>query len=57
MFKKPDIDIDVQIKFPKINEDKIKEILMKHDFSEERIENQLKKLKEIKQKGSQKTLF
>ena len=57
LFKKPDIDKNAEIQFPKINEVKIKEILMSHDFSEERIENQLKKLKEIKQKGAQKTLF
>jgi len=57
MFKRPDIDKDSEIKFPKINGDKIKEILIKHDFSEERIEKQLAKLKETKQKGAQKTLF
>ena len=57
LFKKPDINKDIKIEFPKINEDKVKRILMEHDFSEERIEKQLSKLKETKKKGAQKTLF
>ncbi len=46
-----------EIDFPKIDKDKIKKILMKHDFSEERINNQLEKLDEVKKKAGQKTLF
>ncbi|MBS3091881.1 flap endonuclease-1 [Candidatus Pacearchaeota archaeon] len=57
MFKKPDVDKNAEIKFPKLNEDKVKEILLEHEFSEERIDNTLAKLKEAKEKGSQKTLF
>ncbi|HRZ85149.1 MAG TPA: flap endonuclease-1 [Candidatus Paceibacterota bacterium] len=57
MFKKPNVHKNIEIKFPKINEKKIKEILIDHDFSEERIDNQLKKLDEIKKKSGQKTLF
>lgn len=45
------------IEFPKIDKDKIKKILMKHDFSEERIENQLAKFDEVKKQKAQKTLF
>ena len=57
LFHKPDIK-KAEIKFPKVNEEKIKEILVeRHDFSLERVEKQLEKLREIKEKGKQKTLF
>jgi len=56
LFRKPSVknhDFD----FVKIDEDKIKEILVeRHEFSEERIEKQLEKLKEVKQKNQQKIL-
>ncbi|MDD5192151.1 MAG: flap endonuclease-1 [Candidatus Nanoarchaeia archaeon] len=45
------------IEFPKIDKDKIKKILLRHDFSEERINNQLLKLDEVKKAKAQKTLF
>ncbi|MFA5174231.1 MAG: flap endonuclease-1 [Candidatus Pacearchaeota archaeon] len=48
---------DVKIEFPKINKEKIREILRSHDFSEERINNQLEKIDELKKQKSQKTLF
>ncbi|MEA3329707.1 MAG: flap endonuclease-1 [Nanoarchaeota archaeon] len=57
LFKKPEIHERVEIEFPKINENKIKEILMSHDFLEERIDKQLVKLQEIKEKAKQKKLF
>ncbi len=56
LFKKPDVR-DAEIKFPKINEEKIRKILSGHDFSEERINSALEKLNEAKEKGKQKTLF
>ena len=57
LFKKPDVK-DEEIDFPKLNEDKVKEILVKeHDFSEERINNALERLKEEKKKEGQKKLF
>lgn len=45
------------IKFEKVNEKKLKEILISRDFSEERINSALEKLKELEEKGKQKTLF
>tara|TARA_Y100000310_G_C20699949_1_gene828810 strand:- start:3739 stop:4743 length:1005 start_codon:yes stop_codon:yes gene_type:complete len=57
LFKRPDVKENADIEFPKINEDKIKEILIEHDFSEDRIERQLEKLRNIKEKAKQKTLF
>jgi len=57
MFHKPNVKKNVEILFPKMNEDKIREILLKHDFSEERVEKQIEKLKMIKGKSAQKTLF
>lgn len=55
--KNPKVDKRPKIEFPKINKEKIKEILIRHDFSEERIANQLDKLEEAKKKSAQKTLF
>jgi len=55
--KNPEVDKKYKIEFPKFDEKKIKKILMEHDFSEERIENQLEKLREIKESRKQKTLF
>ncbi|HLC87399.1 MAG TPA: flap endonuclease-1 [Candidatus Nanoarchaeia archaeon] len=48
---------DVDIKFPKLDEKKVKKILVEeHDFSEERIEKQLEKLRYLKEKQRQKGL-
>ncbi len=56
LFKKPEIEKNTKIKFPKIDEKKIKEILLKHDFSETRIDNQLEKLHKFKDQAKQKGL-
>lgn len=56
LFKKPDVK-PVEISFPKINKEKIKEILLDHDFSEERVNSALRKLDEAKEKAKQQTLF
>ncbi len=56
LFHKPNVD-DANFKFGKINEKKIKEILVKkHDFSEERVEKQFERLREITEKNKQKNL-
>lgn len=56
LFHKPNV-IDADISFEKIDEDKIKEILVKnHDFSEERVEKQLERLREFEEKSKQKGL-
>ncbi len=55
--KNPNIDKNYKLEFPKLDEAKIKDILMDHDFSEERIENQLDKLRKVKENRKQKTLF
>jgi flap endonuclease-1 len=57
MFHKANVNRDVKVEFPEIDEDKIKEILINRDFSEVRIENQIAKLRDIKSKSAQKTLF
>ena len=57
IFKKPNVSKH-KISFPKFNEDKIKEILVgRHEFSEERVENQISKLRELKAKKGQTSLF
>ncbi|MEX2017322.1 MAG: flap endonuclease-1 [Candidatus Pacearchaeota archaeon] len=56
MFHKPNVK-DAEIEFPKIDEDKIREILVsEHNFSGERVEKQLERLKDIKEKSKQKNL-
>ena len=56
LFHSHDVE-DVEIEFPKIDEDKIREILVqRHDFSEDRIERQLEKLRVLKEKKKQKGL-
>jgi len=56
LFHKPNV-INTDFDFEKINEKKIKEILVeKHDFSEERVEKQLGKLRELEEKKKQKGL-
>ncbi len=53
----PNVDENVEIIFPKIDKDKIKEILLGYEFSESRIDNQLDKLDDLKKAKEQKTLF
>ena len=53
----PEINKKTNINFPKIEPKKIKKILLKYEFSEERIDNQLEKLEELKKQSAQKTLF
>ncbi|MEK6833584.1 MAG: flap endonuclease-1 [Nanoarchaeota archaeon] len=56
LFYKPDVS-NSDFEFIQFDEDKIKDILVrKHDFSEERVQKQIDKLKEIKQKNQQKNL-
>ncbi len=56
LFKKADVK-SVEIKFPKISEKKIREILLEHDFSKDRIDSALSKLDEAREKAKQQTLF
>lgn len=57
IFKKPNVSKE-KVSFPKLDEKKIKEILVeRHEFSLERIENQLAKLRELKEQSKQRTLF
>lgn len=57
IFKKPNVD-KIKVEFPKINEEKVKEILVeRHEFSDERVEKQLEKLRKVKKDSMQRTLF
>jgi len=57
IFKKPDVSKH-KVEFPKLNESKVKEILVtKHEFSADRVENQLSKLRELYAKKAQTSLF
>ena len=56
LFHKPNV-IDVDFDFKRVDEEKIKKILVeKHDFSEERIERQLDKLRKLEERQKQKGL-
>ncbi|MBU2104447.1 MAG: flap endonuclease-1 [Nanoarchaeota archaeon] len=56
LFHKPAV-IDADFKFGEIDEKRIKDILIeRHNFSEERVEKQLDKLRKIKEKSKQKGL-
>src|SRR3990172_6006419 len=56
LFHKPRVK-DFEIEFPKINEKEITRILVnEHDFSSERVEKQLERLRDIKEKSKQKNL-
>jgi flap endonuclease-1 len=56
LFYKPNV-LNQDFEFKPFDEEKIKEILVKrHDFSEERVQKQIDKLKELKQKNQQKNL-
>ncbi|MEA3229829.1 MAG: flap structure-specific endonuclease, partial [archaeon] len=58
LFINPDVTDDYKIKFGAADKDKIRKLLIdKHEFSEERIENTLKKLDDIKKQRQQKSLF
>ncbi len=57
IFKKPNVSKQ-RVSFPKFDENKIKEILVsRHEFSEERVENQIVKIREIRAKSAQVKLF
>ncbi len=56
LFKTPKVK-DVEIKFPKLNEERVKKILLERDFSASRIENGLERLRKAIEERKQKTLF
>jgi flap endonuclease-1 len=57
IFKKPKVE-RFKVEFPKIDESKVREILVeRHEFSSDRVEKQLDKLRKVKRAEGQKTLF
>jgi len=57
LFHKPNVSHAIFV-FPRVDEKKIRDILVKeHDFSDERVQKQLERLREILEKNKQKTLF
>lgn len=56
LFHKPNVS-EFEIDFPKLDEEKIKEILVyRHDFSEERVNNHIEKIRGSLEKNKQKNL-
>ena len=56
LLKNPKVE-DFEIKFPEINFERVKEILVeRHGFSEERVNHQLEKLERVKKSQNQKSL-
>jgi len=56
LFKEPKVK-DVEIKFPKLNEGKIRDLLVTRDFSESRVDSALERLRKAVEERKQKTLF
>ncbi len=57
IFKRPNVNRE-KVEFPKFDERKIKEILIeRHEFSLERIENQILKLHKVQRESAQRKLF
>ena len=57
IFKRPNVHKEKVI-FPKLNEEKIVELLVnRRDFSKERIEKHIGKLRDLREQGKQRTLF
>lgn len=57
IFKKPNVTTNYKIEFSDVNETEVKKILCdEHDFSEERVQSALDKLKEARELGKQKGL-
>ncbi|TKJ17414.1 flap endonuclease-1 [Candidatus Woesearchaeota archaeon B3_Woes] len=57
LFKKMPVTDDYELKWKSINTKEIKEFLLKHDFSEERINSTLEKLEKKENSKKQKSLF
>jgi flap endonuclease-1 len=57
LMKNPEIDKNYKIEFGKFDFDRVKKIMLEHDFSEERIESQFEKIREINENKKQRTLF
>jgi flap endonuclease-1 len=56
LFHKHDV-VDAEFEFGEVDEGRIKKILVEeHDFSEDRVNKQLEKLREVKEKAKQKNL-
>ncbi len=57
LFKKPDVKKEYKIEFKKVNEEKVRELLCKeHDFSENRVNNALKRVADYEKAAKQKDL-
>ena len=57
IFKNPDVTKDYTIKFLKLDETKLRSILVgEHEFTEERIQNALLRLRKFAEQGKQKSL-
>jgi flap endonuclease-1 len=56
LFHKPNV-LNFNLEFPKISEEKIREILVyRHNFSDERVQKQLERFRELNEKNKQKVL-
>ncbi len=57
LFHKPNVEHNSEIKFPKLDLEKIRDILAKREFSNERINKQLERLAKVESENKQKKLF
>ncbi len=57
LFHKPNVEHKTEIKFPKLDTEKIREILQRREFSNERINKQIERLSKAESQSKQKKLF
>jgi flap endonuclease-1 len=57
LMKNPSIDKNYKIEFGKFDFAQVKEIMLEHDFSSDRIESQFEKIRQLNENKKQKTLF
>jgi flap endonuclease-1 len=57
LMKNPNVDKNYKIEFGKFDFDKVKKIMRKYEFSEDRINSQFEKIRELNETKKQRTLF
>jgi flap endonuclease-1 len=57
LMKNPAVNKDYKIDFGKFNFFRVKEIMLEHDFSEDRVESQFEKIRQLNEGKKQRTLF
>jgi flap endonuclease-1 len=57
LMKNPEVNRNYKIEFSNFDFAKVRKIMLEHDFSEERVESQFEKIRELEKSRKQRTLF